>query len=180
MGWTAPQVSGGSIVFGDLELRGLPPHRVASAGLGYVPQGRMIFPSLDVEEHLRVADRSGRRPAARWNLKRVYELFPRLADRRRQRAATLSGGEQQMLAIGRALMTNPDLLLLDEPSEGLAPPIVRQVGETVAELRREGCPSWLPSRMYASPSVLRTVWSSSNAVASSHKAPLRTSMRTRI
>ena len=138
MGWEEPQVTAGSIEFDGRELRGASPHQVAAAGIGYVPQGRLVFRSLDVEEHLQVAGRSARRPGAAWTIDRVYELFPRLAERRTQRAATLSGGEQQMLVIGRALMTNPRLLLLDEPSEGLAPLIVRQVGATVEELRREG------------------------------------------
>lgn len=138
MGWPEPVVTAGSIRFGGTDLRGLASHRIAAAGIGYVPQGRIVFPSLNVEEHLTVVGAPARQPGATWTLRRVYELFPRLGERRNQRAATLSGGEQQMLVIGRALMTNPRLLLLDEPSEGLAPLIVRQVGETVAELRREG------------------------------------------
>jgi branched-chain amino acid transport system ATP-binding protein len=102
--------------------------------MGLVPQGRRVFPSLSVVENLAVARRDG----GRFTLARVLELFPRLAERAKSRAGRLSGGEQQMLAIGRALMTNPDLLLMDEPTEGLAPLIVREVGRIVGELKREG------------------------------------------
>jgi branched-chain amino acid transport system ATP-binding protein len=105
-------------------------------GIGLVPQGRRVFPTLSVAENLQVAERSVERHG--WTLERVYALFPRLAERRRQRARTLSGGEQQMLAIGRGLMTNPDCLILDEPSEGLAPIIIQGVWEAIDRLRREG------------------------------------------
>ena len=101
-----------------------------------MPQGRRVFPTLSVEENLRVAERSAQRHA--WSLERVYGLFPRLKERRGQRARTLSGGEQQMLAIGRALMTNPDCLIMDEPSEGLAPIIIQGVWEAVSKLKQEG------------------------------------------
>jgi branched-chain amino acid transport system ATP-binding protein len=103
-------------------------------GMALVPQGRRVFPSLSVRENLEVA----RRGAGRWSLEQVYALFPRLRERAVNRANKLSGGEQQMLAIGRALMSNPDLLLLDEPTEGLAPLLVREVGRVLAELKRSG------------------------------------------
>jgi branched-chain amino acid transport system ATP-binding protein len=106
------------------------------AGMGLVPQGRRVFPTLSVEENLKVAEGgAGRRG---WTLQRVYSLFPRLEERRRQRAKTLSGGEQQMLAIGRGLMTNPDCLIMDEPSEGLAPIIIQSLWQAVAKLKKEG------------------------------------------
>jgi branched-chain amino acid transport system ATP-binding protein len=106
------------------------------SGMGLVPQGRRVFPTLGVEENLVVAERSPERH--NWHLERVYDLFPRLAERRMQRAKTLSGGEQQMLAIGRALMTNPDCLIMDEPSEGLAPIIIRGLWEAIAKLKEQG------------------------------------------
>ncbi len=113
------------------------PEIIAKAGIRLVPQGRRIFPSLSVEENLLVAEQ--KRPIkAMWNLKRVYELFPQLVTRTKQRAGTLSGGEQQMLAIGRALMGNPDVLLLDEPSEGLAPLIVAEVARGIELIKSEG------------------------------------------
>jgi branched-chain amino acid transport system ATP-binding protein len=104
--------------------------------MGLVPQGRRIFPTLNVEENLLVAERSPERHG--WSVERVYDLFPRLRERRHQRAKTLSGGEQQMLAIGRGLMTNPDCLIMDEPSEGLAPMIIQGVWEVIGKLKREG------------------------------------------
>jgi branched-chain amino acid transport system ATP-binding protein len=112
-------------------------HEIAGMGIGLVPQGRRIFPSLSVEENLLVAARKVNRPGS-WTLERVYELFPILKARRRQGGGLLSGGEQQMLAISRALMTGPDLLALDEPSEGLSPSAVRLVGDIILELRRAG------------------------------------------
>ncbi|MFZ0399676.1 MAG: ATP-binding cassette domain-containing protein, partial [Pseudolabrys sp.] len=105
-------------------------------GMGLVPQGRRVFPTLGVEENLLVAERNPDRH--KWNLDRVYKLFPRLHERRYQRAKTLSGGEQQMLAIGRALMTNPDCLIMDEPSEGLAPIIIQGLWEAIGTLKKEG------------------------------------------
>ena len=110
--------TGGSAVFDNLSLVGLPPHRIAQAGLGLVPEGRQIFPTLTVEENL-IATAASRFAAPRWSLDRVYSFFPQLAERRRHMGNELSGGEQQMLAIGRALMTNPKLLILDEATEGL-------------------------------------------------------------
>jgi branched-chain amino acid transport system ATP-binding protein len=138
MGLSTPRVSGGSVRFGDVELRGLAPHRIARAGIGYVPQGRRIFPSLTVAEHLTIVARPAAAHIEKWTLDRVYGLFPRLSERASHRAGTLSGGEQQMLAIARALMTNPRLVLLDEPSEGLAPRVVRQVGDIIRTLHASG------------------------------------------
>jgi len=106
------------------------------SGMGIVPQGRRVFPTLSVEENLTVAERHVERHG--WTLERVYALFPRLKERRGQRSRTLSGGEQQMLAIGRALMTNPDCLIMDEPSEGLAPIIIQGVWEAIGKLKQEG------------------------------------------
>ena len=126
----------GSVRFREREMMGQAPHRIASAGLGFVPQGRRLFPSLTVDEHLRLV--AGRRNGKRWTPKRVYELFPRLADRKGIGGAQLSGGEQQMLAIARALLTNPRLLIMDEPSEGLAPTVVEDLIATVRGLSDEG------------------------------------------
>jgi branched-chain amino acid transport system ATP-binding protein len=124
----------GVVRFKDADITRWPPYRAVEHGMGLVPQGRRVFPSLTVRENLDVA-RKGTGP---WTLARVYAIFPRLRERAANRAGKLSGGEQQMLAIGRALMTNPDLLLMDEPTEGLAPLIVREVGRIIAELKREG------------------------------------------
>jgi branched-chain amino acid transport system ATP-binding protein len=124
----------GSVVFQDHDVTRLAPHRIARLGIGLVPQGRRIFPDLTVHENLCLAERSR---TDGWTLAKVHEYFPRLRERARQRAGTLSGGEQQMLAIGRALMTNPTLLLMDEPSEGLSPLLVREIGRIVGELKRE-------------------------------------------
>jgi branched-chain amino acid transport system ATP-binding protein len=124
----------GSIRFKGDDITRWPSYRAVEHGMALVPQGRRVFPSLSVIENLEVARRDG----GRWTLSRVLDLFPRLRERGPNRANKLSGGEQQMLAIGRALMTNPDLLLMDEPTEGLAPLIVREVGRVIAELKREG------------------------------------------
>jgi len=132
IGFTPPRR--GAVRFKGAEITRWPPYRAVERGMGLVPQGRRVFPSLSVVENLAVARRDG----GRFTLARVLELFPRLAERAKSRAGRLSGGEQQMLAIGRALMTNPDLLLMDEPTEGLAPLIVREVGRIVGELKREG------------------------------------------
>jgi branched-chain amino acid transport system ATP-binding protein len=135
MGFTPPRASG-SVVFEGKEYLGKASYKVARAGIGYVPQGRRLFPSLTVDEHLKIAGRNGRGGA--WSRDRVYELFPRLAERRRNGGAQLSGGEQQMLAIGRALLGNPSLLIMDEPSEGLAPTIVEMMIDTLKSLAGQG------------------------------------------
>jgi len=124
-------------LFGE-EITGLGPERISHLGIGLVPQGRRIFPSLSVTENLVVAQQRMGQTANPWKVERIFELFPRLRERHAQFAGTLSGGEQQMLAIGRALMGNPKVLLLDEPSEGLAPLIVAEVGRTIRRLKEEG------------------------------------------
>jgi branched-chain amino acid transport system ATP-binding protein len=123
----------GTIRFAGQDLTAASTTAVARAGVGYVPQGRRIFPTLDVHEHLVIARRPGR-----WTLDAIYDLFPRLYERRHQGAGHLSGGEQQMLAIGRALVGNPRLLLLDEPSDGLAPRLVADVMELLGRLQAAG------------------------------------------
>lgn len=128
-------IGSGSIRFEGTELAGRTPHRINRSGIGYVPQGRRIFPSLTVDEHLTMVRRV---KGARWDVAGVYDLFPRLAERRRNGGAELSGGEQQMLAIGRALLTNPRLLVMDEPSEGLAPAVVDHLAEVFRRLVGEG------------------------------------------
>jgi branched-chain amino acid transport system ATP-binding protein len=126
----------GSIRYQGKELVGRPSYKIAKLGIGYVPQGRRLFPSLSVDEHLRMlASRGG---SKRWTVERAYELFPRLRERKRNGGAQLSGGEQQMLAIARALLTNPTLLIMDEPSEGLAPAIIEHLVETFKTLEEEG------------------------------------------
>ena len=126
----------GRIVFKGAEITHTSSFQNVRSGMGLVPQGRRVFPTLSVEENLLVAERNTDRHG--WNLDRVYALFPRLQERRNQRAKTLSGGEQQMLAIGRGLMTNPDCLIMDEPSEGLAPIIIQGVWEAVGKLKEAG------------------------------------------
>jgi branched-chain amino acid transport system ATP-binding protein len=123
-------------VFKGNEITQSPSFETVRGGMGLVPQGRRVFPTLSVEENLLVAERSPDRHG--WNLQRVYKLFPRLHERRNQRAKTLSGGEQQMLAIGRALMTNPKLLILDEATEGLAPVIRQDIWAAIRRLKQEG------------------------------------------
>ena len=136
IGFLKPQ--GGEIrLFGE-PIEGLSPERISQLGIGLVPQGRRIFPSLTVRENLEVAQQRQRTTEKPWNVERIYAMFPGLRARHAQFAGTLSGGEQQMLAIGRALMGNPRVLLLDEPSEGLAPLIVAEVGRTIKRLKDEG------------------------------------------
>jgi branched-chain amino acid transport system ATP-binding protein len=132
IGFTPPRR--GKILFNGADISREPPYAIARRGVGLVPQGRRIFGSLSVEEQITLGAGGA---TGEWALDRVYGLFPRLKERRRQRAITLSGGEQSMLSIGRALLMNPDLLLLDEPTEGLAPLIVDQVAATIQTLKRE-------------------------------------------
>jgi len=124
---------GGCVKVDGQDLTGAEPHRLALAGLGLVPEGRQVFPTLTVEENLRATARPGK-----WTLNRIYDLFPRLEERRRNMGTQLSGGEQQMLAIGRALMTNPRLMVLDEATEGLAPLIRADIWACLAKLKAEG------------------------------------------
>jgi branched-chain amino acid transport system ATP-binding protein len=128
------EVTGGDILFEGRSLRGVPTHEVSRRGIGFVPEDRRIFADLTVVENLRV----GERAAGAWTLERVFDLFPQLRHLAAHRGGSLSGGEQQMLTIARTLMTCPRLLLLDEPSEGLAPVIVRALAESIAALKREG------------------------------------------
>ncbi|WP_375462086.1 ABC transporter ATP-binding protein [uncultured Enterovirga sp.] len=127
----------GRIEFGGRRIAGEPPYRIAKAGIGLVPEGRQVFPTLSVEENL-VATSAARRGVARWSLPEIYGLFPRLAERRQHLGSQLSGGEQQMLAIGRALMTNPSLVILDEATEGLAPLVRAEIWSVLATLKGEG------------------------------------------
>ena len=138
IGFTPPRT--GTITFEGAGINGLASPDIVKRGIAIVPQGRRVFGSLTVYENLAIAARSGDVPAGatRWDLQKVFDLFPRLHERRQQRANTLSGGEQQMIAIGRALMTCPKLLLLDESTEGLAPIIIEGVVKALGELRREG------------------------------------------
>ena len=136
MGWLPPR-RGEVRLFGE-KIAGLGPEAIARRGVGFVPQGRRIFPTLDVRENLAVARQRARGAAKPWTIERVFELFPALGKRSTQSAGSLSGGEQQMLAIGRSLMGNPRVVLMDEPSEGLAPFIVAEVGRTIARLKAEG------------------------------------------
>ena len=128
----------GQIFFAGTPIHHAPAHRIARLGIGWVPQGRRIFPNLAVIENLTIAARAGEANGNGWTLERVFEQFPRLKERQHNRGNQLSGGEQQMLAIARALMTNPRLLLMDEPSEGLAPLIVREIGQIIARLKAGG------------------------------------------
>jgi len=135
MGFTPPRR--GTIRFQGLDLTGLTSQKIARLGIGLVPQGRRIFPSLSVEENLTMAARTGNSESP-WTLRQVYDLFPVLKDRARIRGTLLSGGEQSLLNIARALMTNPSLMLMDEPSEGLAPLMVAMVGKIIAQLKEKG------------------------------------------
>ena len=140
MGLVKPK--SGSIVFKGKDIIGYPPYKVARAGIGYVPEERRIFPNLPVEDNLAMGIKAGKSGKAgdgnRWSLKRVFEHFPALELRRSQKGALLSGGEQQMLTIGRTLMGNPELLLVDEPTEGLAPILVKEVRDILEEISKTG------------------------------------------
>ena len=135
MGLTRPRK--GSILYNGQEIVGFQPNKIARLGLGLIPQGRMIFSSLSVTENLKMAARTGDKEDP-WTLDKVFSVFPKLAERRKNKGNLLSGGEQQMLTIARALMTNPDLLLFDEPSEGLAPVVVDEVFRVISELKAGG------------------------------------------
>ena len=125
----------GTVQIAGEDVSGKPAHKLAKAGIGYVPQGRRLFQSLTVDEHLQIVGASSK---AAWTPKRVYELFPRLAERKNVSGTSLSGGEQEMLSIGRALLTNPKLLVMDEPSEGLAPTVVETLIGTIKDLAAGG------------------------------------------
>jgi branched-chain amino acid transport system ATP-binding protein len=133
MGLVAP--SRGRVLLGGTDITGWEPHRVARAGVAYVPEGRLIFPDLTVLENIRVAER---RPAQAWPLAKLLALFPSLRERAAAKGSQLSGGEQQMLAIARALVSDPKVLLLDEPSQGLAPLVVRELARVIGLMRDEG------------------------------------------
>jgi len=136
MGLTPPKK--GSIVFNGKETVGMPSYEIARLGIGLVPQGRMIFPSLSVNENLTMAARNTTNKQDAWTLEKVFTVFPKLKERQKNKGNLLSGGEQQMLCIARALMTNPDLILLDEPSEGLAPIVVQGVFRVIEQLKAAG------------------------------------------
>ncbi|WP_043363076.1 ABC transporter ATP-binding protein [Belnapia sp. F-4-1] len=168
------RVLGGRLEWDGVALEGLAPHRIGRMGLGLVPEGRQVFPRLTVEENLTATARA----SGRWTLEAVYRFFPRLAERRRNMGSQLSGGEQQMLAIGRALMTNPRLLLLDEATEGLAPLVRAEIWAVLAALKAEGQAILLIDKNLAAVMRLadrhvvvekgRTVWSgTSEALAAS-------------
>lgn len=136
MGLASPQVRGGEIAWKGESLRALKPHEIAKRKIGYVPQGRRLFPSLTVTEHLTVL----KSPQVKdgWTVDRAFALFPRLAERRQHRGTQLSGGERQMLAVARALMIDPELILMDEPSEGLAPVMVQHLEDIIRDLKGQG------------------------------------------
>jgi len=133
MGLARPRA--GHIWLANQDIAGWPPHLIARAGVAYVPEGRLIFPDLTVVENIRVAERTA---AKQWTLERLFQLFPALGERARNRGSELSGGEQQMLAVARALATDPKVMLLDEPSQGLAPLVVRELANVIGRLRNEG------------------------------------------
>jgi branched-chain amino acid transport system ATP-binding protein len=135
MGLTPPQ--SGSIMFKEKEIAGAPPHQLAQMGLGYVPEDRRIFPQLTVQENLEVGRKQGGSGDSAWTLERVYSLFPALERFKGRHGGSLSGGEQQMLTIARTLMGNPELLILDEPGEGLAPVVVEQLLEQLKDLKQQ-------------------------------------------
>lgn len=136
MGIISPK--SGKITFRDQEIQDLPPFKICALGLGYVPEDRRIFSNLTILENFEVGKQPPRRGFTPWTPARLFELFPNLGERQTQLGGTLSGGEQQMLTIARSLMGNPEMIILDEPSEGLAPVIVKQLGETIQKLKGEG------------------------------------------
>jgi branched-chain amino acid transport system ATP-binding protein len=139
LGLPAPRT--GEVLLRDRTISGLPTYAIVRSGIAWVPQGHRIFPTLTVRENLGLAARHAR--AGAWTIERIFGLFPSLAERRNLRGSHLSGGEQQMLAIGRALVQNPDLILMDEPSEGLSPRLVEEIGDVVLKLNAEGCAVFL-------------------------------------
>jgi branched-chain amino acid transport system ATP-binding protein len=136
IGLTPPR--SGRILFKSIDVVGKHPFQIAQMGIGYVPDDRRIFPDLTLIENLELARRLSKKDKVQWTFEKIYDLFPVFADLKERKGIQLSGGEQKMLAIGRALMKNPDLLLLDEPSEGLAPLIVQNLAEVTARIRSEG------------------------------------------
>jgi branched-chain amino acid transport system ATP-binding protein len=171
LGLRPPRVTGGSITYRGDDITNLASYAIARRGVGLVPQGRRVFGSLSVAENLVVTSRGQRRPGS-WSTGLVYDLFPRLAERRGHLASNLSGGEQQMLAIGRALMTNPRLLVMDEASEGLAPSVLLELGERLHRLRgaqlsvllveqNTTLAASLADRIYVLGGVGRVVWEGS-------------------
>jgi len=142
------RASGGSVSVAGRDMSGAPTEKIVRHGIGYVPEGRGIFPNLSVRDNLLMGARSGTRGQRDWTLERVLATFPRLAERLSNGGAQLSGGEQQMLAIGRALMTNPDLVILDEATEGLAPLVVAEIWRTIGEIRASGIASLVVDRNY--------------------------------
>jgi branched-chain amino acid transport system ATP-binding protein len=146
LGYVRP--SGGRVRWGEREVTAQPPERMARAGIGYVPEGRGIFPNLSVRENLLMSARAGVNGQRDWTLERALATFPRLAERLTHGGQQLSGGEQQMLAIGRALMTNPQLLILDEATEGLAPLVVAEIWRVVSAIRETGIATLIVDRNY--------------------------------
>ena len=142
------RASGGQVRIAGRDMTNAATEQIVRQGIGYVPEGRGIFPNLSVRENLLMGARSGRQGQASWTLARVLATFPRLAERLNHSGALLSGGEQQMLAIGRALMTNPELIILDEATEGLAPLVVAEIWRTIGEIRASGIASLVVDRNY--------------------------------
>ncbi len=171
-------VHSGRRMMGDRDITALKPYELGRLGLAFVPENRRIFPNLTVEENLKIATVMGRKGP--WSLERIYQLFPRLLERATQGGDTLSGGEQQMLAVGRGLLTNPEVLLLDEPTEGLAPLIVEQLTEAIRKINSEGVAILLVEQNLKVPLKLarrqfvidngRVVWSGTTAELQADRA----------
>jgi branched-chain amino acid transport system ATP-binding protein len=142
------KASGGRVSVTGQDMTGQPPERIVRLGIGYVPEGRGVFPNLSVRENLVMAARAGTRGQRDWTFERALETFPRLAERLDHGGGQLSGGEQQMMAIGRALMTNPDLMILDEATEGLAPLVVAEIWRVIGEIRASGIATLIVDRDY--------------------------------